>query len=112
MSELAEAWKAVHERHEAIGDSLDMRPLFMGLDVDVLEVNGAAIAFAEESTGEALPDSHTLDVAAAWADGFMVGAMLFLRRMEQLPRTLRIDELTIDEIREAVDFARLRGWRG
>ena len=84
MSELAEAWKAVHERHEAIGDSLDMRPLFMGLDVDALEINGAAITFAEEATGEAIPDSeHALDVAAAWADGFMVGALLFLRRMER-----------------------------
>lgn len=31
-------------------------------------------------------------------------------QIEELVRTLRIDELTVDEIRNAVDFARMRGW--
>ena len=84
MSELKEAWKAIHARHEAIGDSLDLRPLFMGMDVSPMEVNEAAMAFAEQTTGERVEQSqHSLDVAAAWADGFTVGAMLFLRRAER-----------------------------
>ena len=83
MSELTDAWRAVHERHEAMGDSPDMRPLLMGMDVDIADIEVAAVAFAEEATGESVYSSqHALDMAAAWADGFTVGAMLFLKRLE------------------------------
>jgi hypothetical protein len=83
MSELAEAWKAVHDRHEAIGDSLDLRPLFSGFDVQAGDVNDAAIAYAEACGEGVFPEGSTVDIAAAWCDGFTVGAMLFLRRLER-----------------------------
>jgi hypothetical protein len=96
MSELREADEAVTRRQKSISEAIARatgkpsadvyRQLFIGMDVDAIEVQGVAWEHADAAAVLAVEEGGPIDfgtyLAASWMDGFSVAAMLFMRRRE------------------------------